>query len=150
MKRLCYIASIALITITISCKKKAEPVADNQSPAKIPDSSMNKVRNTLKEGEKYADSIINAMPKKYVFVRLAVSEQRITETERLNVVSKIIELQIITDEEKAKMEDLMITNYLNSSSAQVYGGRVISKETFVFDTYMDASNKRNTYLVEGE
>ncbi|HHM0730170.1 TPA: hypothetical protein ACRFJD_003209 [Elizabethkingia anophelis] len=61
-----------------------------------------------------------------------------------------METRDVTDEQKAKMEDLMISNYLNSTSAQVYNGRIISKETFVFDTYMDASRKRNTFLVEEE
>ncbi|HBN6702165.1 TPA: hypothetical protein L3261_001750 [Elizabethkingia anophelis] len=144
MKRLC---CIALLVITASCKKETETVAENQQPARIPDSIANKIRKTVKEGERYADSIL---PKKYVFIRLSVSEQPITGIERLNVVSKIVETRDVSDEQKAKMEDLMISNYLNSTSAQVYNGRIISKETFVFDTYMDASSKRNTFLVEEE
>lgn len=144
MKRPC---CIALLIITTSCKKETETVAENQQPARIPDSIMNKIRKTVKEGERYADSIL---PKKYVFIRLSVSERPITGTERLNVVSKIVETRDVSDEQKAKMEDLMISNYLNSTSAQVYNGRIISKETFIFDTYMDASSKRNTFLVEEE
>lgn len=144
MKRLC---CIALLVITTSCKKETDIVAENQQPARIPDSIVNKIRKTVKEGERYADSIL---PKKYVFIRLSVSERPITGIERLNVVSKIVETRDVSDEQKAKMEDLMISNYLNSTSAQIYNGRIISKETFVFDTYMDASSKRNTFLVEEE
>lgn len=63
-------------------------------------------------------------------------------------VTGISEYEYFDDTEKAKLEDMVVSNYLNSIDAKVHKGRIVSKKTYVFDTYIEASNKRNEFLIE--
>ena len=83
----------------------------------------------------------------YLFVRLAVTENKMTQIQESNIVSPIQELQTIDEETKARVEDQVVGEYLKSYGAQVFDGRITKKETFVFNSYTEASEKRNSFLI---
>jgi hypothetical protein len=83
----------------------------------------------------------------YVFVKLAVEENRAMGIQYGNFVSGIQEVNNLNEDEKARLEDLVLAEYLKSSGAQLFDGRVTSKETFVFTSYAKASAKRNSFLI---
>lgn len=83
----------------------------------------------------------------YIFVKLAVEENRAMGTQRGNFVSGIQEVNNLNEDEKARLEDQVLAEYLKSSGAQLFDGRVTSKETFVFTSYAKASAKRNSFLI---
>ncbi|OCA77786.1 hypothetical protein BBH99_02320 [Chryseobacterium contaminans] len=83
----------------------------------------------------------------YLFVKLSVMENRISQMQESNIISPIQELDRIDDEIKARLEDQVISEYLNSPSAKVYQGKILQKETFVFSSYTEASEKRKSFLI---
>lgn len=83
----------------------------------------------------------------YVFVKLSVEENRAMGIKRGNFVSGIQEVNSLNEDEKARLEDRVLAEYLKSSGAQLFDGRVTSKETFVFSSYAKASAKRNSFLI---
>lgn len=86
--------------------------------------------------------------KQYVFVQLLVEEDYGMDTRLANFVSGIQDISdALSEDEKAQLEDLIISNYLSSSSAQIRNGRVKKKEIFVFGSYAEASAKRNSFLI---
>ncbi|MCD0478904.1 hypothetical protein LPB90_10575 [Chryseobacterium sp. LC2016-29] len=86
--------------------------------------------------------------KQYVFVQLLVEEDYGMDTRLANFVFGIQDISdALNEDEKAQLEDLIISNYLSSSSAQIRNGRVKKKEIFVFGSYAEASAKRNSFLI---
>ncbi|WP_419488770.1 hypothetical protein [Chryseobacterium bernardetii] len=83
----------------------------------------------------------------YVFVRLEIEEDKGMRIQQGNFVSGIQEIKSLTEDEKARLEDQVLTEYLKSSGAQLFNGRVKKKETFVFSSYKEASAKRNSFLI---
>ncbi|MEC3876683.1 hypothetical protein SOP96_13245 [Chryseobacterium sp. T9W2-O] len=86
--------------------------------------------------------------KQYVFVHLLVEEDYGMDTRLANFVSGIQDItQDLNEDEKAQLEDLIISNYLSSPDAKIRNGRVKKKEIFVFGSYAEASEKRNSFLI---
>lgn len=95
----------------------------------------------------------------YVIVHLVVQQNNgraydeygllhLDRPQELNVVSGVQELENVDETTKAKLKDAVISNYLNSTDAKLYRGKILSAKVFQFDNYLDASEKRNSYLVE--
>ena len=63
-------------------------------------------------------------------------------------VTEVSEYEYFDETEKAKLEDEAVNEYLKSFEAKLHKGRIVSKKTYVFDTYIEASNKRNEFLIE--
>ncbi|SIT13680.1 hypothetical protein SAMN05421786_106159 [Chryseobacterium ureilyticum] len=83
----------------------------------------------------------------YIFVRLEIEEDKGMKIQQGNFVSGIQEIKSLTEDEKARLEDQVLAEYLKSSGAQLFNGRVKKKETFVFSSYKEASAKRNSFLI---
>lgn len=95
----------------------------------------------------------------YVIVHLLVQQNNgkaydeygmlhIDRPQQLNVVSNIQEYKNINETTKAKLKDAIISNYLKSGEARFYQGKILSAKVYQFDNYMEASKKRNSYLIE--
>lgn len=63
-------------------------------------------------------------------------------------VTGVSEFEYFDETERAKLEDIVVSKYLNSIEAKLNKGRILSKKTFVFDSYIEASNKRNEFLID--
>ena len=131
----------------LSCEKS--------TPTREPDPYIDSVQARMKANEKIQfeeidrklETHANAR-KQYVFVRLLVEEDYGMDTRLADFVSGIQDItQDLSEDEKAQLEDLIISNYLSSSSAQIRNGRVKKKEIFVFGSYAEASEKRNSFLI---
>lgn len=136
-----------LFTALLSCEKS--------KPTREPDPYIDSIQARMKANEKIQfeeidrklEAHANAQ-KQYVFVRLLVEEDYGMDTRQANFVSGIQDItQDLSEDEKAQLEDLIISNYLSSSSAQIRNGRVKKKEIFVFGSYAEASEKRNSFLI---
>lgn len=138
-----------LFTVLLSCEK-SKPTREPETDPHI-DSLMAETRANAKIQFEEIDRKLEAhakAQKQYVFVRLLVEEDYGMDTRLANFVSGIQDItQDLTEDEKAQLEDLIISNYLSSSSAQIRNGRVKKKETFVFSSYAEASEKRNSFLI---
>jgi len=136
-----------LFTALLSCEKS--------KPTREPDPYIDSIQTRMKANEKIQFEEIDRKleahakaQKQYVFVRLLVEEDYGMNTRLANFVSGIQDItQDLNEDEKAQLEDLIISNYLSSSSAQIRNGRVKKKEIFVFGSYAEASEKRNSFLI---
>ena len=121
--------------------------------------SMDDLRKTLEETSNEINNPQPIISKKYVIVYLKTVDntgsgydengiyQAFLPVEKDNVTS-VSEYDFFDETEKAKLEDMVVSKYLNSINAKVNNGRIISKRTYVFDTYIEASKKRNEFLME--
>ncbi|OVE53982.1 hypothetical protein [Chryseobacterium mucoviscidosis] len=138
---------IAVLCV-ISCEKPRPKFKTEDDPHI--DSMMAKIKANQKVQFDEIDRKLEAHSKpqmQYLFVRLSVTENRISQMQESNIVSQIQELNRIDDEVKARIEDQVVGEYLNSPSAKVYQGKITQKETFVFNSYTEASEKRNSFLI---
>ncbi|MHA3047145.1 hypothetical protein JSO59_007240 [Riemerella anatipestifer] len=97
---------------------------------------------------------------KFVFVVLTITENTGTtydeygnanffQPEQKYYITDIVEeTSLITEETKIRIQDKVVNTYLSSINAKVNDGKVLSKEIFVFDDYISASQKRNEYLIK--
>lgn len=139
--------SALLFTALLSCEKS--------KPTREPDPYIDSIQARMKANEKIQFEEIDRKleayakaQKRYVFVRLLVEEDYGMDTRRANFVSGIQDItKDLSEDEKAEMEDLIISNYLSSPDAQIRNGRVKKKEMFVFGSYAEASEKRNSFLI---
>lgn len=131
----------------LSCEKS--------KPTREPDPYIDSIQARMKANEKIQfeeiDSKLEAhanAKKQYVFVRLLVEEDYGMDTRLANFVSGIQDIaQDLSEDEKAQLEDLIISKYLNSSGGQLGNGRIKKKEIFTFKSYAEASAKRNSFLI---
>lgn len=131
----------------LSCEKS--------KPTREPDPYIDSIQARMKANEKIQFEEIDRKleahaqaQKQYVFVRLLVEEDYGMNTRLANFVSGIQDItQDLNEDEKAQLEDLIISNYLSSPDAKIRNGRVKKKEIFVFGSYAEASEKRNTFLI---
>lgn len=148
MKKIQLLPLTALLFCVLSCENPKPKFKTGDDPHI--DSLMTKIKTNQKVQFDEIDRKLEAHSKpqmQYLFVRLAVTENKITQIQESNIVSQIQELDRIDDEVKARIEDQVIGEYLNSSSAKVYKGKIVRKETFVFNSYVEASEKRNSFLI---
>ncbi|SEW11121.1 hypothetical protein SAMN05421841_1087 [Chryseobacterium wanjuense] len=139
--------SSLLFTVLLSCEKS--------KPTREPDPYIDSIQARMKANERIQFEEIDRKleahakaQKQYIFVRLLVEEDYGMDTRRANFVSGIQDItHDLSEDEKAQMEDLIISNYLSSPDAQIRNGRVKKKEMFVFGSYAEASEKRNTFLI---
>lgn len=137
----------ALLFTVLSCEKS--------KPTKEPDPYIDSIQARMKTNEKIQFEEIDRKleahakaQKQYVFVRLLVEEDYGMDTRLANFVSGIQDItQDLNEDEKAQLQDLIISNYLSSSSAKIRNGRVKKKEIFTFKSYAEASEKRNSFLI---
>jgi len=136
-----------LFTVLLSCEK-SKP---NREPDPHIDSLIAKTKANAKIQFEEIDRKLEAhakAQKQYVFVRLLVEEDFGMQTRLANFVSGIQDItSALSEDEKAQLEDLIISKYLNSSGGQLGSGRIKKKETFVFSSYAEASEKRNSFLI---
>jgi len=111
--------------------------------------------SAIEKSNNYPESI----SKKYVIVYLKTIDntgsgydedgiyQTFLPVEKDNVTG-VSEYEYFDETEKAKLEDMVVSKYINSIDAKVNKGRIISKKTYIFDTYIEASKKRNEFLME--
>ena len=97
---------------------------------------------------------------KFVFVVLTITENtgmtydeygnaNFHQPEQKYYITDIVEeTSLITEETKIRIQDKVMNTYLSSINAKVDDGKVLSKEIFVFDDYVSASQKRNEYLIK--
>ncbi|WP_326984281.1 hypothetical protein VUJ46_07045 [Chryseobacterium sp. MYb264] len=136
-----------LFTALLSCEKS--------KPTREPDPYIDSIQARIKANEKIQFEEIDRKleahakaQKQYIFVRLLVEEDYGMDTRRANFVSGIQDItHDLSEDEKAQMEDLIISNYLSSPDAKIRNGRVKKKEMFVFGSYAETSEKRNTFLI---
>ncbi|WES99330.1 hypothetical protein P2W68_06860 [Chryseobacterium arthrosphaerae] len=136
-----------LLFTALSCEKSKS--------TREPDPYIDSIQARMKANEKIQFEEIDRKleahaqaQKQYVFVRLLVEEDYGMDTRLANFVSGIQDItQDLNEDEKAQMEDLIISNYLSSPDAKIRNGRVKKKEMFVFGSYAEASEKRNTFLI---
>ena len=136
-----------LFTVLLSCGKS--------KPIREPDPYIDSIQARMKANEKIQFEEIDRKleahakaQKQYVFVRLLVEEDYGMDTRLANFVSGIQDItQDLNKDEKAQLEDLIISNYLSSPDAKIRNGRVKKKEIFTFKSYAEASEKRNTFLI---
>lgn len=137
----------ALLFTVLSCEQS--------KPTREPDPYIDSMMARMKANEKIQFEEIERKleahtkaQKRYVFVQLLVEEDYGMDTRLANFVSGIQDISdTLSEDEKAQLEDLIISNYLSSSSAQIRNGRVKKKEIFVFVSYSEASAKRNSFLI---
>lgn len=140
--------SLIMLFTALSCEK-SKPNREE------PDPYIDSIQARFKANQKiHFDEIDRKLEahakaqKQYVFVRLLVEEDYGIDTRLANFVSGIQDItNDLSEDEKAQLEDLIISNYLSSSPAQIRNGRVKKKETFVFGSYAEASEKRNSFLI---
>ncbi|WP_299183976.1 hypothetical protein [uncultured Chryseobacterium sp.] len=148
MKKIQLLPLTVLLLCTLSCENPKPKFKTGDDPHI--DSMMAKIKANQKVQFDEIDRKLEAHSKpqmQYLFVKLSVIENRISQMQESNVVSQIKKLERIDDEVKARIEDQVVGEYLNSSSAKVYQGRITKKETFVFHSYTEASEKRNSFLI---
>lgn len=93
--------------------------------------------------------IIFSQSKKYAFMVFKAREQinvglQVPEYKIVDKVSEISEIRNYNNDQKAKFEDEIINFYLNTG----WGfPKVLSKKTYVFNSYSEASKKRNSFLI---
>ncbi|MFC0428922.1 hypothetical protein [Chryseobacterium scophthalmum] len=151
MKKIQLLPLAVLLFYALSCENPRPKFKTGDDPHI--DSMMAKIKANQKVQFDEIDRKLEAhqnketLTKTYIFVRLVVVEDKYTRTQELNIVSQIQELQSIDEETKARIEDNIVSQYLNSYGAQVYQGKIIKKEIFVFNNYTEASEKRNSYLI---
>lgn len=139
--------SLIMLFTALSCEKS--------KPTREPDPYIDSIQARMKANEKIQFEEIDRKleahakaQKQYVFVRLLVEEDYGMDTRQANFVSGIQDItQDLNDDEKAQLEDLIISNYLSSPDAKIRNGRVKKKEMFVFGSYAEASEKRNSFLI---
>ncbi|SIQ39953.1 hypothetical protein SAMN05880574_11214 [Chryseobacterium sp. RU37D] len=149
MKKILLVPALLLSTAlsVLSCEKS--------KPTREPDPYIDSIQARMKANEKIQFEEIDRKleahakaQKQYIFVRLLVEEDYGMDTRRANFVSGIQDItHDLCEDEKAQMEDLIISNYLSSPDAKIRNGRVKKKEMFVFGSYAEASEKRNTFLI---
>ncbi len=148
MKKIQLFSFTAFLLFALSCENPKPKFTPGDDPHI--DSMMAKIKTNQKVQFDDIDRKLEAHSKpqmQYLFVKLSVMENRINQMQKSNVVSQIQELERIDDEVKARIEDQVVGEYLNSPSAKVYQGRITQKETFVFNNYTEASEKRNSFLI---
>lgn len=136
------------VLCVISCEKSKINTSTKDDP--YIDSLMTEIKANEKVQFDEIDRKLKEHSKaqsQYLFVRLAVTENQINQIREANIVSPIQELDHVNDEIKARIEDQVVGEYLNSPSTAVYHGRITKKETFVFNSYIEASQKRNSFLI---
>ncbi|WP_326321409.1 hypothetical protein [Chryseobacterium salviniae] len=149
MKKILLPYSLLLSTVLFfySCEK-SKPTRE---PDPHIDSLMAKTKANAKIQFEEIDRKLEAhakAQKQYVFVHLLVEEDYGMDTRLANFVSGIQDItQDLNEDEKAQLEDLIISNYLSSPDAKIRNGRVKKKEIFVFGSYAEASEKRNSFLI---
>lgn len=150
--------SLTVFVFLLNCKK-AEPIADNSN------SYISENKNTNSEPlvdsaapPGYYEEVKKAITTKYVFVVLTISENtgssydqygmlQIGQPEKKFYVTDIVEeARNISEEEKAKILNQVVSNYL-STSIRANQPKVLKKQIFVYEDYMSASNKRDTYII---
>lgn len=148
MKKIQLLPLAVLLFYALSCENPRPKFKTGDDPHI--DSMMAKIKANQKVQFNEIDRKLEAHSKprmQYLFVRLAVTENKMTQIQESNIVSPIQELQAIDEETKARIEDQVVGEYLKSYGAQVFEGRIIKKETFVFNSYTEASEKRNSFLI---
>lgn len=148
MKKIQLLPLTVLLLYTLSCENPKPKFKTGDDPHI--DSMMAKIKANQKVQFDEIDRKLKAHSKpqmQYLFVKLSVIENRISQMQESNIVSQIQELNRIDDEVKARIEDQVVGEYLNSPSAKVYQGRITQKETFVFNSYTEASEMRNSFLI---
>lgn len=137
------------ILLTIHRPKLTERLSPNNITSNYP----------LQNEKTVSNQTVPIYTKKYVIVHLKTIDnsgsgydengmyQTFVPVEKDNVTG-ISEYEYFDETEKAKLEDMVVSKYLNSIDAKVYKGRVISKTTYVFDSYIEASEKRNKFLID--
>ncbi|KAA0130440.1 hypothetical protein FY557_01570 [Chryseobacterium sp. SN22] len=148
MKKIPLFSFTALLLCALSCENPKPKFKTGDDPHI--DSMMAKIKANQKVQFDEIDRKLEAHSKpqmQYLFVRLAVTENKMTQIQESNIVSPIQELQTIDEETKARVEDQVVGEYLKSYGAQVFDGRITKKETFVFNSYTEASEKRNSFLI---
>lgn len=120
--------------------------------------SANRVRTEQNYSQREQNQF-SYIKKSYIIVHLVVQQNNgraydeygilhYNRPQELNVVSSVQEIENVDEITKAKLKDAVISNYLNSMEAKMYQGRIKSAEVFEFDSYIEASDKRSSYLVE--
>ncbi len=148
MKKIHLISFTALLLCALSCENPKPRFKTGEDPHI--DSMMAKIKANQKVQFDEIDRKLESHSKlqmHYLFVKLSVTENRISQMQESNIVSQIQELNNINDEVKARFEDQVVGEYLNSTSAKAYQGKITQKETFVFSSYTEASEKRNSFLI---
>lgn len=165
---------LTLLSFNISCEKESLNKNDglfSEDGSKMSDSMMAVMNDQLTVVQKTADSLLKnktqkvdstkrttivneihqqiQQNKKFVFVVLSVHEQtthglEIERFENKQLVSGIAELENYNDDTRARIEDDLIQQYKMSP----WSGDIVSKQTFAFDSYSEASKKRNMYIIE--
>lgn len=147
--------------LTASCNKTMPEMKNspNVSSTDNEDAYLDSIRKNVKKKLGETTKMMENYDKKYVFVVLVVSEKTGVSYDNDGVphpfqpeekisMTEIVEFQNqLTDEDKLKIEDQVINNYMKSASAMVNKGRIINKELFIFNSYAEASKKRNSYLI---
>lgn len=148
MKKILLSALLLFTALSVlSCEKS--------KPTREPDPYIDSIQARMKANEKIQFEEIDRKleahtkaQKQYVFVHLLVEEDYGMNTRLANFVSGIQDItQDLNEDEKAQLEDLIISNYLSSPDAKIRNGRVKKKEMFVFGSYAEASEKRNSFLI---
>lgn len=141
----------ALLFTALSCEQSTKPKLTTREPDPYIDSIQARMKANEKIQFEEIDRKLEAhakAQKQYVFVRLLVEEDYGMDTRLANFVSGIQDItQDLNEDEKAQLEDLIISNYLSSPDAKIRNGRVKKKEIFVFGSYAEASEKRNSFLI---
>lgn len=148
MKKIQLFSFTAFLLFALSCENPKPKFTPGDDPHI--DSLMSKIKANQKVQFDEIDRKLEEHSKpqmQYLFVKLSVTENRISQMQESNVISPIQELDRIDDEIKARLEDQVIGEYLNSPSAKVYQGKILQKETFVFSSYTEASEKRKSFLI---
>ncbi|WP_284461992.1 hypothetical protein [Chryseobacterium sp.] len=148
MKKILLPTFILSAVLSVMSCEKSKPTRE---PDPYIDSLMAKTKANAKIQFEEIDRKLEAhstAQKRYVFVHLLVEEDYGMDSRLANFVSGIQDItETLNDDEKAQLEDLIISNYLSSSSAQIRNGRIKKKETFIFNSYAEASSKRNSFLI---
>lgn len=140
-------ALLSTALFVLSCEKS--------KPTREPDPYIDSIQARMKANEKIQFEEIDRKleahakaQKQYIFVRLLVEEDYGMDTRRANFVSGIQDItHDLSEDEKAQLEDLIISNYLSSPDAKIRNGRGKKKEIFTFKSYAEASEKRNSFLI---
>lgn len=136
--------------ICLSCTDNSQKNKLEQSDLIITDSITNTPKSSIEN---------ESINKKYIFVVLTVIENTgLTYDEsgivhafqpekKFSVTDIVEEYDFISDDKKARIQDQVVNNYLTSISAKTSNGKISKKEIFIFDTYKEASEKRNNFLI---
>ncbi|MFN3022045.1 hypothetical protein ACK1KB_13880 [Chryseobacterium sp. TY3] len=83
----------------------------------------------------------------YYFIVLEIEEFHYPNTEKFFYTTKVNQLSNYDDNIKYQLLDEVVSNYKNSVNAKVYKGSVNNRNIYLFNTYEQASQAREKYIM---